>query len=216
MVGRDHASERAWASAWREGDACAAPPASSCSPVHPAFGKSRLANDFRAWCARQGIITATASCYATEGPLPYAVGSPLWLRSPALRPVVLLMLDRSSGGRDLARLLPELLLDDPGPAPPPTPLPEDEQRPRRPSDGSSARWMWPAPSPTRDGCCWWSTTCTSAGPGEAADCCTTCCGPGLDARLLVVATARAARVSFESTPAGELLGGRPIPGSAGP
>ncbi len=92
----------------------------------PGTGKSRLAIDFRAWAARQGASCATAACYAAEGPLPYGVVT-AWLRSPALRPV-LGDLPRPAR-RELARLLPELLADDPR-LEPPAPLAEDEQRPR--------------------------------------------------------------------------------------
>jgi DNA-binding SARP family transcriptional activator len=92
----------------------------------PGVGKSRLAADFRAWSARQGAAVAVAACHAAEGPLPFGVVT-TWLRSPALR-AVLPTVDRERR-RDLARLLPELLAEDPA-LPGPTTLPEDEQRPR--------------------------------------------------------------------------------------
>ena len=69
-------------------------------------GKTRLAEEFRSWCAHRGAAVAVARSYAAEGALAYA---PIvaWLRSDALarhrqalRPPVL---------GELARLLPELL-----------------------------------------------------------------------------------------------------------
>lgn len=92
----------------------------------PGVGKSRLAADFGTWAARQAAVVAAASCYAAEGPLPYGVVTS-WLRARTIAPVIP-RLD-AERRRDLARLLPELLVDDPD-LTPPIPLPEDEQRPR--------------------------------------------------------------------------------------
>ncbi len=74
------------------------------------IGKSRLAEELTRWAARQGLRTAAAHCYATEGGLPYA---PVveWLRTlslPALDKVWV---------TELSRLLPELLNDRTAPPP---------------------------------------------------------------------------------------------------
>ena len=193
MVGRDH--ERAClASAWR--GALRGSARLVLLSGAPGVGKSRLANDFRAWCERQGIITATASCYASEGPLPYAVVT-AWLRSPALRPIVP-MLDRERR-RDLARLLPELLLDDPD-LPPPTPLPEDEQRPRV-FDGVVCALDVARAVP--DGPLLLVVDDLHHADRESCRLLHYLLRVRADARLLVVATARGGEL--ESTPAGELV-----------
>lgn len=90
------------------------------------IGKTRLVEEFTAWCARGGAVHAAARCYPAEGPLAYG---PVvdWLRHPALRPA-LRLLDRARL-TELARLLPELL-DDVADLPSPLPLPEGEQRQR--------------------------------------------------------------------------------------
>jgi DNA-binding SARP family transcriptional activator len=90
----------------------------------PGIGKTRLAENFAAWCARRGVMTAQATAPAAEGMLSYApVVS--WLRSPAVRR------DRIGRGhlRELVRLLPELLNDHPDLQPPEL-MPEKEQRRR--------------------------------------------------------------------------------------
>lgn len=90
------------------------------------IGKTRLVQELEIWCARQGIATARSRSYAAEGTLAYA---PVveWLRSEALRPALAKLSDvwRS----EVARLLPELLTDDPE-LPRPDPLAESEQRQR--------------------------------------------------------------------------------------
>ena len=92
----------------------------------PGVGKTRLVEDFRAWCARRGVATALARCYPAEGALAYG---PVvaWLRSEELRPRLL----RLEGSRltELARLLPELLVELPD-LERPEPLPEGDQRHR--------------------------------------------------------------------------------------
>jgi DNA-binding SARP family transcriptional activator len=85
-------------------------------------GKTRLAEELLAWAARQGIATTAAECYAGEGALAYA---PVvtWLRAhplPPLEPVWL---------TEIARLLPEVLADNPDVVPP-GPLTEAWQRQR--------------------------------------------------------------------------------------
>jgi tetratricopeptide (TPR) repeat protein len=74
------------------------------------IGKSRLVDDFRTWCVRQGVPTAAARAYQAEGRLPYAPIAEL-LRSPAIRPAL---------GRldevwlsEIARVLAELLMEHP-------------------------------------------------------------------------------------------------------
>jgi DNA-binding SARP family transcriptional activator len=69
------------------------------------IGKTRLAEELVRWVQRQGAATATAHCYAAEGELPYAPIAQ-WLRArppPSLETV---------WRRELARLLPELLVED--------------------------------------------------------------------------------------------------------
>jgi hypothetical protein len=82
----------------------------------------RLAEELVQWASRQGIATATARCYAAEGELAYAPVA-AWLRArphPPLEPVW-----RS----EIARLLPELLTEDPD-LPQPGPITEPWQRRR--------------------------------------------------------------------------------------
>lgn len=68
-------------------------------------GKTRLAEALVAWASRQGVVTATARCYAAEGRLPYAPVRD-WLRSEPFRQV-LGRIDPLWAG-ELSRLLPEL------------------------------------------------------------------------------------------------------------
>ncbi|MGH3952368.1 MAG: ATP-binding protein, partial [Pseudonocardiaceae bacterium] len=92
----------------------------------PGIGKTRLAEEFAAWCVRRGAMTATARANAADGSLAYApVVS--WLRSPPVRAT----LSRHYTGHlaELVRLLPELLTEVPGLGVP-EPLPGDEQRSR--------------------------------------------------------------------------------------
>lgn len=69
------------------------------------IGKTRLAEEFTAWAARQGLRTATARCYAAEGALAFA---PItgWLRARDLRVSLLRLEDVWLA--EVARLLPEL------------------------------------------------------------------------------------------------------------
>ena len=86
------------------------------------IGKTRLAEELETWAARQGILIASARGYAAEGALPYAPVA-AWLRArplPPLEPVWL---------TELARLLPELLVEHPK-LPPPEPLHQAWQRNR--------------------------------------------------------------------------------------
>lgn len=89
-------------------------------------GKTRLAEEFRRWCTRTGGAAAEARCYPAEGPLAYGPVTD-WLRSAAVRP----RLPRLDVARlsELARLLPELVVEVPG-LTRPEPLPENDQRHR--------------------------------------------------------------------------------------
>jgi tetratricopeptide (TPR) repeat protein len=71
----------------------------------PGIGKTRLAEELRAWCERRGVATAWARSYAAEGALPYAPVTE-WLRADAVHPRVR-MLDGPRRA-EVARLLPEL------------------------------------------------------------------------------------------------------------
>lgn len=80
------------------------------------IGKSRLAEELYRWAGDKGVKTARTRAYAAEGRLSYApIGD--WLRSPALAPgpARLDAVWRS----EIARLLPELLANDPSLTPPP-------------------------------------------------------------------------------------------------
>lgn len=74
------------------------------------IGKTRLAEELLKWATHQGFCTARSRCYAAEGRLTYA---PIieWLRADALR------LHRAKVAAtwltELARLLPELLIEQP-------------------------------------------------------------------------------------------------------
>ena len=56
----------------------------------PGVGKSRLAEDFGAWCRRRGARVADARRHTVEGPLAYGVVT-TWLRADAIRPGVIRM-----------------------------------------------------------------------------------------------------------------------------
>jgi DNA-binding SARP family transcriptional activator/tetratricopeptide (TPR) repeat protein len=90
------------------------------------IGKTRLAEELLEWAQRQGIPTANAHCYASERGLAYGPVA-AWLRSPSLRET-LAGLDEIWLS-EIARLLPELLVERPE-IPPPGPLTEGWQRQR--------------------------------------------------------------------------------------
>jgi DNA-binding SARP family transcriptional activator/tetratricopeptide (TPR) repeat protein len=71
----------------------------------PGIGKSRLVEELRAWCAREGILSVGARAYEAEGAVPYAPIREM-LRADALRARAG-RLD-SASVRELARVLPEL------------------------------------------------------------------------------------------------------------
>ncbi|MCO1655110.1 ATP-binding protein [Pseudonocardia humida] len=92
----------------------------------PGAGKTRLAEEFRDWCARRGAVGAEARCHPGEG-APAYVPVVDWLRSDALRaPLRGLPVARLA---ELARLLPEIRDERPD-VPAPEPLPEAEQQRR--------------------------------------------------------------------------------------
>jgi len=97
-----------------------------CIAGEAGIGKSRLAEELLTYVQRQGYATARTRSYALEGGLAYGPVAE-WLRTPALQaslaklnPVWL---------SEVARLLPELLADQP-PLPPPSPLTERWQQKR--------------------------------------------------------------------------------------
>ena len=89
-----------------------------CLSGEAGIGKTRLAEEMLYWARQQGIATAAARAYAGGGSLAYAPLVEL-LRSEVLRPRIdqLAAVWRS----ELARLLPELLVEDNG-LPRPEPL----------------------------------------------------------------------------------------------
>ncbi len=90
------------------------------------IGKTRLAEELLTWVERQGIASAMTRCYATEEGLAYAPVA-AWLRSGALQRGLLALADVWL--TEVARLLPNLLVDKPG-LPPIGPLTESWQRQR--------------------------------------------------------------------------------------
>ncbi len=89
----------------------------------PGIGKSRLADELRQWCSRNDSAVARARCYAAQGRLAYAPMAD-WLGEQPLR-AVLTLLPRQQLA-ELARVLPELLVETPDQSPPP--LTESWQR----------------------------------------------------------------------------------------
>ncbi len=122
LVGRD----REWGAlqaAWRK---AAGKPHLALLSGEPGIGKTRLAEELLSWAARQGIPTASVHCYAGGGQLAYTPVT-AWLRADPLRgalsaldPVWL---------TEVARLLPELLVERPALSRP-VPLVESWQRRR--------------------------------------------------------------------------------------
>jgi DNA-binding SARP family transcriptional activator/tetratricopeptide (TPR) repeat protein len=77
----------------------------------PGIGKSRLVEELLDWVGHQGIPSAFARCYAAETDLAYAPVTAL-LRARPLPPLTPAL------RREVARLVPSLLHDDPAAAPP--------------------------------------------------------------------------------------------------
>ena len=90
------------------------------------IGKSRLAEELLVHLSGQGFTTAHSRAYAAEGQVAFAPVTG-WLRSPVLHEAMS-GLDRL-WLTEVARLLPELLTQQPG-LPPPSPLTEYWQRQR--------------------------------------------------------------------------------------
>lgn len=90
------------------------------------IGKSQLTEEFERWVGRQGGAVATTRAYEVEDDLAY---TPVieWLRSDLLQQVVAQMDDVWLV--ELARLLPELLMERPDLSPP-QPMTENHQRQR--------------------------------------------------------------------------------------
>ncbi|MFN8492791.1 MAG: AAA family ATPase [Caldilineaceae bacterium] len=88
------------------------------------IGKTRLAEELLNWAAHQCFCTVRSRCYAAEGRLTYA---PIieWLRSDVLRPHCSKV--AATWLTELARLLPELLADQPA-LPRPEPISPTWQR----------------------------------------------------------------------------------------
>ena len=90
------------------------------------IGKTRLADELLGWAAQQGIATARARAYQAEGRLPYAAAAE-WLRSEHVMGYLPILNDPWLS--EIARLLPELLVERPDLAAP-GPLTERWQRQR--------------------------------------------------------------------------------------
>ena len=89
-------------------------------------GKTRLLEELLERAAiDDGAATARSSCYAVDRPLAYTAAAD-WLRSAAIRPRVQELAARQRS--QLARVLPEILLDQPGVGRPPPPFTEAWQK----------------------------------------------------------------------------------------
>ncbi len=93
-------------------------------PGEPGIGKSRLAEELYAWCTQRHVPAARARCYAAQGRLAYAPVAE-WLRSEPLRAACAEL--PHSQVAELARVLPEILAEDPS-IPKPQPLTESWER----------------------------------------------------------------------------------------
>lgn len=123
LVGR----QREWAalqSAWRT--ALQGQPHFVLIAGEAGIGKTRLAEELLQWAERQGHVTAKTRSYAAEGRLAYAPVTD-WLQTDAIRTRVWQM-ERVWLG-EVARLLPELLVERPDLSPP-QPLADSWQRQR--------------------------------------------------------------------------------------
>jgi DNA-binding SARP family transcriptional activator/tetratricopeptide (TPR) repeat protein len=93
-------------------------------PGEPGIGKTRLADELYRWCRQHGAGVARARCYAAQGRLAYAPVAE-WLRSEPLREARTHL--PPSQVVELARVLPEILAENPG-LQKPTPLTESWER----------------------------------------------------------------------------------------
>lgn len=93
-------------------------------PGEPGIGKSRLAEELYTWCTQRHVPVARARCYAAQGRLAYAPVAE-WLRSEPLRAACAGL--PHSQVAELARVLPEILANDPS-IPKPRPLTESWER----------------------------------------------------------------------------------------
>jgi len=108
LIGR----QREWQtlqSAWRK--AVQGQPHFTCLWGEAGLGKTRLAEELLTWADQQGILTARARSYQTQGALAYTPITEL-LRNPAL--TLRLRKLGSHWQSEVARLLPELLDQQPG------------------------------------------------------------------------------------------------------
>ncbi|HEY7031763.1 MAG TPA: AAA family ATPase [Thermomicrobiales bacterium] len=161
----------------------------------PGIGKTRLVEEFRAWCVHRGVATAEARSYPAEGALAYA---PIvsWLRADDVKARIR-RLDRALL-TELARLLPELLAELPG-LPRPQPLPESDHR-QRLFDAVARAILAPA-APlllVADDLHW--------GDRETLQCLHYLLRVDPEARLLVVATARREELDLDH-PLNDLVAG---------
>ena len=90
------------------------------------IGKTRLVEEFAQWTQRQGVATSTTHCYAVGGASALAPVQ-AWLRAPALQRARKEL--AALWATEVARLLPELLIERPDLSPP-APLIESWQRQR--------------------------------------------------------------------------------------
>lgn len=90
------------------------------------IGKTRLAEDLRAYLENQGYITVCAACHEAEGSLAYGPIAE-WLRAAPVYTTALTL--PAAWQAEIVRLLPELAADIPD-LPPPAPLTESWQRQR--------------------------------------------------------------------------------------
>jgi DNA-binding SARP family transcriptional activator/predicted ATPase len=113
LIGR----EREWQQLrkiWRR--AAAGRPLMVILTGEPGIGKSRLLEELLDLASREGVSTARTTCYAGDRALAYTAAAD-WLRSPLVRSKwqELPAIQRSQ----LARVLPEILAEQPDVAPPP-------------------------------------------------------------------------------------------------
>ncbi len=153
----------------------AAGPTSSLVSGEPGIGKTRLVEDFAAWCGHDGAMVAAARSYPNEGELGYgrragvAAGAGVWPATCAGCP--------TTTGPRWPGSCPSWARPAPTPATPPS------------SDGGCSSPS-PGPSSPRAGRCCSSPTTPSGATVPASSSCTTWCAWSPSPPLLVVATVR--------------------------